>query len=61
MAEQGDMLGQEVEEGKMRHKILTITHPFMIPTTTIGSHYSLDWTTGLAQNGVKCLFKPFSV
>ena len=21
----------------------------------------LDWTTGLAQNGVKCLFKPFSV
>ena len=21
----------------------------------------LDWTTGLAQNGVKCLFKPISV
>jgi len=35
MAEQGDMLGQEVEEGKMQHKILTVTHPFMIPTTSI--------------------------
>jgi len=21
----------------------------------------LDWTTGLTQNGVKCLFQPFSV
>ena len=27
----------------------------------VGSVYSLDWTTGLTQNGVKCLFQPFSV
>jgi len=24
-----------------------------------GSHYSLDWTTGLTQNGVKCPIQPF--
>jgi len=34
---------------------------------SIGSHFTgldywtglLDWTTGLTQNGVKCLFQPF--
>ena len=26
-----------------------------------GSHYSLDWTTGLTHNGIKCLLQPFSV